>query len=108
MVFLEAVGVKLIVSRVDFRVFVVFVAAVGVREYCYYLYEYCGMEGESRLEALYFVRCPRATRALRATNALPSGLLSLDLAESRQRYVRGAALNREPPKLRQAWPLFAK
>ena len=58
---------------------------------------------ENRLEALCFVRSPRATRASRATNPRLSGLLAaLDLAESRQNYVRGVALSREQPKLQQA------
>ena len=85
----------LIVSRVDFIVFVLFLEAVDVREYC------C-MVLETWLAALCFARYSRATRASRATNLRPSGLVALGLAESRQSYVRGVALRREPPKLRQA------
>ena len=66
------------------------------------------MAVESRAGALRFVRFTLATRAVRATNRRPSGLVSLDLAESRQSYIRGDALSREPPKLHQAPPLLAK
>ena len=38
----------------------------------------------------------------RSTNLRPSGLVALGLAESRQSYVRGVALSREPAKLQQA------
>ena len=55
-----------------------------------------------RLAALCFARSSRATRASRATNLRPSGLVALGLAESRQSYVRGVALSRQPPKLQQA------
>ena len=82
----------LIVSRVDFIVCVLFLEAVGVREYC------C-MALEIRLAALCFARSSRATRASRATNLRPSGLVALGLGERRQGYVRGVALSREPPKL---------
>ena len=85
-----------VVSRVDFiRVFVPLLEAVGVGEYC------C-IALENRLVALCFARSSRATRASRATNLRPSGLVALGLAESRQGYVRGLALSREPPKLQQA------
>ena len=40
-----------------------------------------------------------------STNPRPSELVALGLAESRQGYVRGVALSREPPKLQQ--PLLA-
>ena len=50
----------------------------------------------------------RATRASRLANPRPSGLVSLDFAESHESYVRGVALIREPPKLDQAQPLLAK
>ena len=66
----------LIVSRVDFIVFVLFLEAVGVREYC------C-MAVENRLAALGFARSSRATRASRATNPRV-----------------GVGLSRKPPKLR--------
>ena len=48
---------------------------------------------ENQLEALCFVRSPRATRASRATNPRPSGLVALDLAESRQSYCTFAVLH---------------
>ena len=87
--------VLLIVSRVDFIVFVLFLEAVGVREHC------C-MAVENRLAALCFARSSRETRASRATNLRPSGLVALGLAESRQSYVCGVALSRKLPKLQQA------
>ena len=43
------------------------------------------MAVESRLEASCFVRSPRATRASCATSPRPSGLVALDLTQSRQR-----------------------
>ena len=55
--------------------------------------EYCCMAVDNRLEALCFVRSPRATCAARATSPRPSGLVPLDLAKSRQSYVRGVALH---------------
>ena len=83
---LNPLDLCLIVSRVDFILLVLFLEAFGVREYrC--------MAIESRLEALCFVRSPRATRASRVTNPRPSGLMALDLAESRQSYVRGVAIS---------------
>ena len=88
-----------IVSRVDFIVFALFLEAVGVREYC------CTVVWQSKIGwqlcQLCFARSSRATRDSRATNLRPSGLVALGLAES-QSYVRGVALNREPPKLQQA------
>ena len=42
-----------------------------------------------------------------STNLRPSELVALGIAESRQSYVRGVALSREPPKLQQAQPLLA-
>ena len=42
-----------------------------------------------------------------STNPCPSELVAVGLAESRQSYVRGVALSREPPKLQQAQPLLA-
>ena len=47
------------------------------------------------------VRSLRATRASRAMNPRPSGLVALDIAERRQSYGCGVALSREPPKLQQ-------
>ena len=57
---------------------------------------------ENRLAALGFARSSRATRASREAKLRPSGLVALGIAESRQSYVRGVALSREPPKLQQA------
>ena len=78
-----------------FICFVLFLEAVGVRGFC-------SRAAESRLEALRFVRSPRAARASHATNPRPSGLVALDLAECRQSYVRDVALSRKTPKLQQA------
>ena len=74
--------------------FVLFLEAVGVKEYC------C-MAVENRLAALCFARSSLATRALLATNLRSSGLAALGLAkaakatfvelhsaESRQSYSR--------------------
>ena len=60
-----------------------FFEEVGVSEHC------CRTAVESRLEALRFVRSPRATRASRATNPRPNGLVGLDSAQSRQSYGSG-------------------
>ena len=60
------------------------------------------MAVENRLAAPRFARSSQATRASRATNPRPSGLVALGLAESRQSYVRGVALSRQPLKLQQA------
>ena len=79
--------VLLIVSRVDFIVFMLLLEAVGVREYC------C-MAVENRLEVLCFGRSSRATRASSAANLRPRGLVALGLDESRQSYVCGVALSR--------------
>ena len=49
--------VLLIVSRVDFIVFVLLPEAVGVRQYC------CCMAVENRSATLCFARSARATRA---------------------------------------------
>ena len=76
-------GLLLIVSRVDFIAFVLFLEAVGVREYC------C-MTVESRSEALYFARSRRVTRVSCATSPRPSGLVALDLGP-------------KPPELRCSW-----
>ena len=58
----------------------------------------------NRLAALCFALSPRATAR---RTFVPEKLMALGLAESRQSYVRGVALSREPPKLRQAQPLLA-
>ena len=54
---------------------------------------------ENRVAALCFARSSRATRTSRATNLRPIGLVALGLAKSRQSYVRGVALSREPPAI---------
>ena len=61
-IFSTGLFLALIASGVDLMVFVLFLKAVGAREYC------C-VAVESRLEALFFVPSPRATRA-RARRAL--------------------------------------
>ena len=76
-------------------VFVLFLEAVGVRGYC------C-MALQNRLASLCFARSSRVTRASLATNLRPSGLVALGLVESRQSYVSGVALSREPSQLKQA------
>ena len=86
--------ILVIVSRVDFVVFVLIIEAVYVRE-CTAVWR----STENRLAALCFARSSRATRASRAANFRLSGLVALGLAESRQGFVRGVALSREPPKL---------
>ena len=86
------VGVLLIVCRVDV---LLILEAVGAREYC------C-MAVENVLEALYFVRSPRATRSSCATSTRPRGWVALELTQSRQSYVRGTALSREQSQLQQA------
>ena len=68
--------------------------------------EYCCMAVESRLEALVL-------RAFSSSNACfardePSSKRVGGVGLSRQSYVRGVALSREPPKLQQAQPLLAK
>ena len=65
--------------------------------------EYCCTVGE-----IGWQLCARAVSASNgSTNLGPSELVALGLAESRQSYVRGVALSREPPKLQQAQPLLA-
>ena len=84
--------VLLIVSRVDFIVFVLFfLEAIGVKEY------YC-MALETRLAALVL-------RAFLASNAcftrdqpLSKRVGGVGLSRKPQSYVRGVALSREPPK----------
>ena len=77
-----------------------FLEAVGVREY------FCTAVWQSKIGwqlcHLCFAHSLRAMRASRATNLRPGGLVALGLAESRQSYVRGVALSREP-KLQQAY-----
>ena len=88
--------VLLIVSRVDFIVFVLFLEAVGVREYCCRAVEIGWQLCASRFSASNGSANPRS-----------SELVALGLAESRQSYVRGVALSREPPKLQQPQSLLA-
>ena len=71
--FLWASSSSSVVSRVDFIV-CSFLVAVGVREHC------CTAVG-NRVE-VRFLRFPRATRASRATNPRPSGLVALDFADA--------------------------
>ena len=86
----------LIVSRVDFIVFVLFLEAVGAREYC------C-----TAVEIGWQLCASRFLRGNGSANPRPSELVALGLADSRQSYVRGVALSREPPKLQQPQPLLA-
>ena len=67
----------LIVSRVDFIVFVLFLEAIGSAV------QQSKSTGSSVL---------RAVSASSGTNLRPSELVALGLAESRQSYVRGVAL----------------
>ena len=74
-----------------------FLEAVGVREYC------C-----TAVPIGWQLWDSRAFSARNGSlNPRPSELVALGLAESRQRYVCGVALSREPPKLQQAQPLLA-
>ena len=57
--------VVLVVSRVDFVVFVLFLEAVGVREYC-------RMAVDNWLAALCFARSARATRARARRTFVPA------------------------------------
>ena len=86
----------IIVRRVDLIVFMLFLEAVGVREYC------C-----TAGEIGWQLCASRCLREQSSTNLRPSELVALGLAESRQSYVRGVSLSREPPKLQQAQPLLA-
>ena len=87
-------GLLLIVSRVDFIAFVLFLEAVGVREYC------CTAIWQSKIG---WQLC--ASRVL-----LEQRVLALDEPSSQRvggfglivdSYVREVALSREPPKLQQ-------
>ena len=89
------------VSRVDFIVFVLFLEAFGVREYC------CIADGD-RLAALCFARSSRATRASLATNLRPSGLMALGLAESRPSYVRSVCTQPRAAKAAAGVPVVGK
>ena len=86
-------------SRVNFIVFVLFLEAVGVREYyC------CTAVWQSKIgRQLCASRVPRKQRVLRARRTLvQAGWWRWTLAESRQSYVCGVALSLEPPKLHTA------
>ena len=86
-----------IVSRVDFIVY-----ALPRGGWCEGILLY---SSRNRLAALCFAFSPRATA--RRTLVPASWWLWAYLAESRQSYVRGVALSREPPKLQQVQPLLA-
>ena len=88
----------LIIGRVDFIVFVLFLEAVGVREYC------CTAVWQSKIGwQLCASRDHREQHVLRARRTLvQAGWWRWTLAESRQSYVCGVALSREPPKLHTA------
>ena len=91
----------LIVSRVDFNFFELFlVERGGWCEGVLLLYS-----SRIRLAALCFALSPRATA--RRTFVPASWWLWAYLAESRQSYVREVALSPEPLKLQQAQPLLA-
>ena len=80
----------LMVSQVDFAVFVLFLDRGGwCKGVLLLLYG-------TRKSVGIFARSSRATRASRATNLRPSRLVALRLGESRQSYVRGVAPSREP------------
>ena len=85
----------LIVSRVDFVVFVLFLEAVGVREDC------CTTVRQSKIGwQLYALRVLREHRVLALDEPSPQRVGGFGLiADS---YARGVALSREPPKLQQA------
>ena len=86
--------VLLIVSRVDFVVFVLFLEAVGVREYC------CTAVWQSKIG---WQLC--ASRVLREQRVLaldePSSQRVGGFGLIAESYLRGVALSREPPKLQQ-------
>ena len=84
--------VLLIVSRFDFIVFVLFLEAIGVREYC------C-TAGEIGWQ-LCASRCLREQRVLALDEPSSQRVGGFGLiAES---YFRGVAVSRGPPKLQQA------
>ena len=91
--------VFLIVSRVDFTVFVLLLSRGGWCE------EVLLYSWRNRSVALSVLRAVSASNG--STNFRPSELVALGLAESRQSYVRGVARSRKPPKLQQAQPLLA-
>ena len=84
-----------IVSRVDFVVFVLFLEAVDVREYC------CTAVRQSKIGWQ-----PCASRVLREQRGFaleePSSQRFNGIGLKAESYVRGVALSREPPKPRQA------
>ena len=88
--------VLLIVRRVDVIVFVLFLDAVGVREYC------C-----TAGEIGWQLCASRFLRGQRLDKPSSQRVRGFGLSRSRQSYVRGVALSREPPKIQQAQPLLA-
>ena len=81
---------------VDVIVFVLFLEAVGVREYC------CtAVEIGRQLCASRFL----CEQRLREPSSHQVG--GFELSRSRLSYVRGVALSREPPKLQRTQPLLA-
>ena len=80
--------------------FVLFLEAVGLREYCCIWQSKIGWQ----LFQLCIASSSRATRASRATNLRSSGLVALGLAQSRQSYVRGVAESRQSySRRRRCW-----
>ena len=96
--FFDRILLVLIVSRVDFVVLVLFLEAVGVREYC------CTAVWQSKIGWQFCAsRVLREQRVLALDEPLSQRVGGFGLiAESRQSYIRGVALSREPPKLQQA------
>ena len=86
----------LIVSRVEYIFFVLVLEAVGVRSTAV---QQAKSVGSSVLRAF--------SASNGSTNLRRSELMALGLAESRQSYVLGVTLSREPPKVQQAQPLLA-
>ena len=78
---------------------------------------FCAFPRGGRCEGVLVYGTPKSVgssvlRAFFASNACftrdEPWLVALGLVESRQSYVGGVALSREPPKLQQAQPLLAK
>ena len=77
-------------------VFVLFVEAVGVREYC-----------STAVEIGWQLCASRFLREERLDEPSSQRVGGFGLSRNRQSYVRGVARSREPPKLQQAQPLLA-
>ena len=88
--------VLLIVSLVEYIFFVLVLEAVGVRSTAV---QQAKSVGSSVLRVF--------SASNGSTNLRRSVLVALGLAETRQSYVLGVTLSREPPKLQQAQPLLA-